>query len=240
MSNWQDKLKLMRNQIIQGDAFETMGEMPANFARLVILHPPFNTGLPYNEYKDYIPWTQYKAFLLDLFALAKKIMHPDGMLAVINHPHVIDQETGAFINLDYMVNEAMAKSKLFWGGKIVVTHDKLIDNWEYKGEENHPIKYKNEFVNLAYKTNLVYGRRSTSIWNVPETFVTGEHPGKLSEVIALRLMHMFTNVGDWVVDPMCGIGTVPLMAYLLERPFIGIDMDADYVLQADETLRNHQ
>lgn len=39
----------------------------------------------------------------------------------------------------------------------------------------------------------------------------------------------WSNPGDIVLDPMAGSGTVPKMAYLEGKQFIGIDISEEYI-----------
>jgi site-specific DNA-methyltransferase (adenine-specific) len=40
---------------------------------------------------------------------------------------------------------------------------------------------------------------------------------------------MCTNEGDTVLDPFCGSGTTGVACVLLQRNFIGIDLDQSYL-----------
>lgn len=48
------------------------------------------------------------------------------------------------------------------------------------------------------------------------------------------LILSFTNVGDFVFDPLVGAGTTTKMARLMQRKYIGIDISQDYVDLAKE------
>jgi len=45
-----------------------------------------------------------------------------------------------------------------------------------------------------------------------------------------------SKVGDAVLDPFCGSGTVPIVASRLGRDWIGIDISQEYCEQADERI----
>ena len=51
------------------------------------------------------------------------------------------------------------------------------------------------------------------------------YQGKLKPAIAYHLIQRFTRQGDTVLDPFCGIGTIPLEACLNGRIGIGIDIN---------------
>lgn len=49
--------------------------------------------------------------------------------------------------------------------------------------------------------------------------------GKITPAFAHWLIKLFTKKGDLILDPFCGIGTIPLEADLLHRYSIGIDLN---------------
>lgn len=57
----------------------------------------------------------------------------------------------------------------------------------------------------------------------------GKHPTQKPIELLDRIIRCSTNPGDLVVDPFCGSGTTGIAALPLERTFIGIDLDADYL-----------
>ncbi|MCL2722967.1 MAG: site-specific DNA-methyltransferase [Polyangiaceae bacterium] len=71
--------------------------------------------------------------------------------------------------------------------------------------------------------------------NAPDrAHVHGFHayPARLHPVTARRLIEFFSSVGDTVVDPFCGSGTVPVEAMLAGRNAIGTDLNPLAVMLA--------
>ncbi|SDL64215.1 TRM11 family SAM-dependent methyltransferase [Nonomuraea jiangxiensis] len=54
------------------------------------------------------------------------------------------------------------------------------------------------------------------------------HPGKMLPSIASQIISAFTEPGDLVVDPMCGIGTTLVEAVHLGRHVAGMEYEADF------------
>lgn len=73
--------------------------------------------------------------------------------------------------------------------------------------------------NLPYKQSP-YGNRN---WGHPWHSLCSYH-GKLKPAIAHWLIAEFTEEGDVVLDPMCGVGTIPFEACLQGRIGIGNDL----------------
>lgn len=53
-----------------------------------------------------------------------------------------------------------------------------------------------------------------------------------------KWMKAFTNIGDLVMEPFCGGGSVPFVAKKLERKYIAFDKSSDAVAISAERLRN--
>jgi site-specific DNA-methyltransferase (cytosine-N4-specific) len=85
------------------------------------------------------------------------------------------------------------------------------------------------------------GRNCRSIWNINTQAFSGAHfatfPTKLVEPCVLSS----TKKGDFILDPFFGAGTVGLVATSLDRNYIGIELNPEYVqiaasrLAADES-----
>ncbi len=72
---------------------------------------------------------------------------------------------------------------------------------------------------------------ANSIWHiapVPPSY-RRFHPAAFPEEIPHRLIQLYSNVGDLVLDPFVGSGQTTKMARFLKRKYIGIDKSAKYV-----------
>ena len=65
------------------------------------------------------------------------------------------------------------------------------------------------------------------------------HPAIFPERLALEHILSWSNPGDVILDPMCGSGTTCKVAYLFDRPFIGIDISSEYIEIAKERLSDY-
>ena len=54
---------------------------------------------------------------------------------------------------------------------------------------------------------------------------SNRHPAKMLPAIARRVIATYSDPGDLVVDPMCGIGTTPVEAIHLGRHAIGVELE---------------
>jgi tRNA G10 N-methylase Trm11 len=63
------------------------------------------------------------------------------------------------------------------------------------------------------------------------------HPGKMLPSIARYLIHTYTQVGDWVCDPMAGIATTIVEAIHLRRHGIGVEYETRWAALAADNVR---
>lgn len=78
---------------------------------------------------------------------------------------------------------------------------------------------KNFIETMPYKQEPYSGRN----WGHPWHSLCSYH-GKLKPAIAHFMVNQFTKPGDTVLDPLCGVGTIPLEACLQGRIGIGNDL----------------
>lgn len=91
---------------------------------------------------------------------------------------------------------------------------------------------KNIIVENGMRGNVWYGLTAGQE-NVCGKF---EHPAMMPEWLAGDLIASWSNQGDIVLDPMTGSGTTCLMANRLNRAFVGIELNPEYVNYAQHRL----
>ena len=64
-----------------------------------------------------------------------------------------------------------------------------------------------------------------------------QHPATFPDKLAEDLILCFSNVGDTVLDPMCGSGTTCVMALKHRRNALGIDINGEYCDIARERIQ---
>ncbi len=72
---------------------------------------------------------------------------------------------------------------------------------------------------------------ANSVWHIapmPPSY-RKFHPAAFPEEIPYRLIQLYSNVGDLVLDPFVGSGQTTKMARFLHRKYFGIDKSAKYV-----------
>lgn len=76
-------------------------------------------------------------------------------------------------------------------------------------------------------------KQMTDVWRLPSIApwekTCGKHPTQKPLSLMSRIILASTKKGDKVLDPFCGSGTTGIAANLLERGFVGIEREREYV-----------
>lgn len=89
---------------------------------------------------------------------------------------------------------------------------------------------------VGVRTNIW---RICSVRNANSGYV-GDHPAIFPESLARDHVITWSNVGDVVLDPMMGSGTVGYMCKELSRDFIGIEINPEYYEIARKRINNEE
>lgn len=81
--------------------------------------------------------------------------------------------------------------------------------------------------------------QTTARWQRTGRYVpeSTRHPGKMLPELARRILTEYSQPGDIVVDPMCGIGTTLVEAAALGRRCIGVELEERWVTVTRANLR---
>lgn len=75
------------------------------------------------------------------------------------------------------------------------------------------------------------------IWEIPSVRANKEHEAMFPEELASRVIRLYTDEGDTVLDPFLGSGTTAIAAIECNRNFIGIEKMPKYAELATKKVR---
>ena len=181
-----------------------------------------------------------------------RVLKDSGSLAISGTYHSIYkcgfilQETGLRIINDitwFKPNGAPALA----GRNFTASHETIL--WASKGQKTKHVFNYQESRNWKVSNDLIYreGKQMRSVWSIPTTPKRekkfGAHPTQKPLELLKRLIALCTNPADLVLDPFCGSGTTGVACALLNRSFVGIDLDPIYIeltrRRIEEINENH-
>ncbi len=235
-------------QILLGDCLEILPQLPDASVDLIFADPPYNLQISGDLWRPNMTrvngvqddWDRFSSFeAYDAFSRAwlgacRRVLKDDGTVWVIGMYHNIYRLGAILQDLDYWILNDVLWIKTnpmpnFRGVRFTNAHETLIWASKSRGAKytfnHHAMKALNE------------GKQMRSDWKLPicsgaeRLKVNGEkaHSTQKPEDLLQRVILAASDPGDIVLDPFFGSGTTGAVAKRLQRRWIGIEREADYV-----------
>ncbi len=241
----------LSTQLINADVLDALKEIGTESVDFVFADPPYflsNDGFTVKSGKAVSvnkgAWDKSFGFNSEMdfheawISECLRVLKPNGTIAISGTYHSIYkcgfllQKLGCRIVNDitwFKPNGAPALA----GRNFTASHETIL--WASKGKKaKHVFNYAIS-KNWEVENDKLYskGKQMRSVWSIPSTpkreKLEGSHPTQKPLELLRRLVAMCTNEGDTVLDPFCGSGTTGVACVLLQRNFIGIDLDQSYL-----------
>jgi site-specific DNA-methyltransferase (adenine-specific) len=217
----------IKSELILGDCSEELPKINIKEKKFVIVtDPPFNIGYHYNNYKDNMGSQEYYEMLASIFQYSPFV--------VIHYPEEIYKiafQVGEFPDkvVSWVYNSNTAKQHrdiAFFGIK---------PDFKQYGQ-----LYKNP-TDKRIMQRIADGKtaRLYDWWEINQIKNVSKEKTKHPCQMPLEVMKRIVGIlpPDYtIVDPFMGSGTTGLACKLLNRNFIGIEMDAEYHSIAQERI----
>lgn len=228
------------DKIIEGDCLEVMQEIPDRSVDMILCDLPY--GTTQNKWDSLIP-------LEKLWSLYERIIKDGGVIALTSQ--------GPFTARLILSNEKLFKYKIVWQ-KSKPTNFLNAKKQPLRAHEDICIFYKSQPTyhpqmqngspyNKGIRKNQLTGSygdfKPVEVKSDGERyptdviyFKTAEsegpiyHPTQKPVELAKYLIKTYTNIGDVVLDNTCGSGSFLVAAALLNRRYIGIEINRDTLL----------
>ena len=232
---------------------ENMEELPDNSIHLMVTSPPYNVGKDYD--KD-LSLEEYRRLLRNVFKEVYRTLVVGGR-ACINianlgrkpyiplHSFVIEDmlKIGFFMRGEIIWNKASSASpSTAWGSWMSAVNPTLRDIHEYilvfsKGNNGRD-NSNNKQMSITKEEFMEFTK---SMWTFPaqQARLVG-HPAPFPVELPLRLIKLYTFVGDVVLDPFIGSGTTSIASIMTGRHFIGYDIEKNYIKLAEKRIEEYR
>ncbi len=128
-----------------------------------------------------------------------------------------------------------------WDIPTSETYQELIDNFEidhWQGFREYE-SLRLEYESLRYTFNMTYNfsnySSNSNVWNYPSA-KESEHPTQKPQALIENIIKHSSNEGDLILDPFVGSGTSCVASKVLNRHYIGIEQEAEYVTIANKRI----
>ncbi len=236
--------------ILHGDCLEVLPKLPPACAQLIIADPPYNIGYKYDRYDDSRAHQDYCAWTSQWMRACKQVLSPTGSMYI-----AIGDDYAAEVRLIARELNLPLRNWIIW-------HYTFGQNTKKKFARSHihifyfvadekKFTFNDDSIRVLSDRQKQYAdRRANPAGKIPDdtwvvfpricgTFAErADGPNQLPEALLARIIRASSNPGDLVLDPFCGSGTTATVAAQLYRPYISMDISADYVRQAKRRLKN--
>ena len=218
---------MAKQQLILGNALEELAKISVTHRRFVVVtDPPFNVGYHYNQYKDNMDSDDYHEMLAGVFQYSPFV--------VIHYPEEIYKiafQVGEFPDkvVSWVYNSNTPKQHrdiAFFGIK---------PDFKQYGQPYKNVKDKRIMQRIADGKSA----RLYDWWEINQVKNVSKEKTKHPCQMPLEVMKRIVGIlpADYtIIDPFMGSGTTGLACKLLDRNFIGIEMDAEYYDIAQERM----
>ena len=210
--------------LIHGDALKVLSEFSDDFVDLVIVDPPYNVlkGVFWDEFKSVDDYLEFN--ILYLKELERVVKRGASVFVFWSERH-------------FFLFDKVLKSVGLNLYKVIIWHypnlvkgpsnKRWLNTFDFifhlvKGEK--PKTFNAKFSENENKDVWIFPKPQTNFKNDRKM-----HPTQKPISLYKRLVKMFSNEGDIVLDPFCGSGTIFVAAIELNRNCYGIELNENFV-----------
>ena len=248
------------NSVINADLFDCLDAIPNDYFHLIIIDPPYNLAKDFHGNKfSKLNTTSYEAYLRSWFGKVCDKLAPNGTLymcgdwqcslsmqKVISERLIIlnritwqrEKGRGAKANWKNAMEDIWFAVKnpkdYYFDVEAVKMKRKVIAPYKVDGKPKDWEQTESGNFRITYPSNF-WDDISIPFWSMPENT---DHPTQKPEKLYAKLILASTKPGDKIFDPFLGSGTSAVVAYKLNRNYVGIELNRDYCLWAAKRLMN--
>ena len=247
------------NQVTCGDSVQLVKELDDNSLDLVVTSPPYNVDLgnnkyhkdPYDLYNDNKDHNDYLDWLQSLFGNIKEKLVTGGRVVI----NIGDGKNGSVSThsdiIQFMVRELnyILMTTIIWN-KNQTGNRTAWGSYMSPSSPSFPCPYESVLVfakdrkkKVGDKENITVTRdefikNSWAMWSfAPETRQKKMgHRAMFPLELPRRCIQMLLDKGDTVLDPFMGSGTTGVACKQLNRNFIGIESNEEYIKIAEKRI----
>jgi len=257
----QSTNKTANSLLINGDCLTELKKIPSNSIDFCFADPPYNIKKKYESWNDGIDIREYFDWCDKWLSELARIIKPGKIVTILNIPHWTIRHYKHLIKelnfYDWIVCEALSLPVRM----IMPAHYSIICFSKGKPEKiraytrNIHSTIEHQALNTikeSYCSRVSCIKRrakqkikdqefATNLWwdihRLKHNSKRVDHPTQLPPKFMQRLISLFTNEGDIVLDPFNGSGTTTLVAEQLKRKYIGIEL-SEYYFKIAENRHN--
>ena len=237
--------------------------------RLIITSPPYFNAKNY-DHQDQIglnsnSYAKYISSMNPIWRECFRVLKPNGKLCINSPILPMDKQTMSthhnrdYLNINNDIENNILNTTEFFRYDLIIW-DKGSTDQLMMGSYPHPPNFYGlntiEFINIFVKDGKPekidnktknksklskdeWRKYISSIWKFPPTHDRA-HPAPFPVELPFRLIKLFSFTNDIILDPFMGSGTTALAAKMVERHFLGYELNKNYIKLGEKRLKQYQ
>lgn len=238
----EGRLDLMINKIHNIAALKGLKLLPDACVNCVVTSPPYNLGGDFHTFVNgkRVSYGSYNSFSDKLIEQD----YQDNQIAILNELYRVTKDDSYCF---YVHKERIVKNNIIspieWIHKTdwLISQTVVLDMSSTANVDKRRFFPVHEYIYVLCKSadsKLHNESCLTSVWKVKKTprRISG-HPATFDFNIPYECIKASTNENDIVLDCYMGTGTTACACVLLNRHYIGFEIDAEYCERANKNLK---
>ncbi|MEG0955346.1 MULTISPECIES: adenine-specific DNA-methyltransferase [Citrobacter] len=234
-------------KIIHGDALTELKKLPSTSVDLIFADPPYNIGKDFDGLVESWDEETFLAWLFECIDECHRILTPQGTMYIMNSTEnmpYIDLKCRQLFTIKSRIvwsyDSSGVQAKNFFGSMYEPILMMVKDSKSYTFNRDDVLveaKTGAKRALIDYRKNppQPYNHQKVpgNVWDFPRVrYLMDEyenHPTQKPQALLERVILASSNPGEIVLDPFAGSFTTGATAVALNRRFIGIEVNDEYV-----------
>ena len=186
-------------------------------------------------------WDKSKGFTKDYeftynwIKACKEVLKPNGTIWISGTPHNIYQVGHALQSLGFHIMNEISWYKPNAPPNLSCRYFAHAHETVLWAKKDKKAKHVFNYAEMRQWDDKITpsGKQMRSVWHIPLTPMSekkfGKHPTQKPIELLKRIIASSSNKGDLILDPFNGSGTTGIVANMLGRKYVGIDMEKEYL-----------
>lgn len=257
VENPVDDIHSILDKTILGDSFSVIPNLPKESVDLIIADPPYNLTKTFSSTKfSKRKNSDYEDYTRRWLSAVEPLLKPNGSIYVCcdwETSLIIGRVLGDYFKVKNRITWQREKGRgakanwkngledIWFGTKgeqytfnldAVKIRRKVIAPYRVDGKPKDWMETEKGNYRDTYPSNF-WDDITIPFWSMPENTA---HPTQKPEKLIAKIILASSNFGDIVFDPFLGSGTTSVAAKKLGRHYLGIEIEKQYCLWAEQRL----